>query len=85
MADLDSTACSPSPQIDTTEPLRIANEAARSCVPLLFRFSSIRRHSRSRKRTLLDGREVLRGAAYERRRRQVLQRDEFRCVALRVL
>ena len=26
-----------------------------------------------------DGREVLRGAAYERRRRQVLKRDGYRC------
>jgi hypothetical protein len=38
MADLDSTACSPSPQIDTTETLRIANEAARSCVRFCFDF-----------------------------------------------
>lgn len=35
---------------------------------------------RSRARILSDGREICTGAAYERRRRQVLQRDGFRCV-----
>ena len=79
MASSDITA-SPSSEIDTVETRRIANEAARSCVPLLFRFPSIRRHSRSRTRTLPDGREVLRGAAYERRRHEVLERDDYTCV-----
>jgi hypothetical protein len=80
MADSDSTACSPSPQI--AETLSIGEQAAHDYAPFLFHlFPCLRRSARSRTRVLADGREVLRGAAYERRRRQVLERDEFRCVA----
>jgi 5-methylcytosine-specific restriction endonuclease McrA len=61
--------------------------AETNLIALLFRGQSLRRktritsHSRSRTRTLPDGREILSGYRYEIRRRQVLQRDEFRCVA----
>jgi 5-methylcytosine-specific restriction endonuclease McrA len=61
--------------------------AETNLIALLFQGQSLRRktritsHSRSRTRTLPDGREILSGYRYELRRRQVLQRDEFRCVA----
>ena len=35
---------------------------------------------RSRTRVLADGREICRGAAYERRRQQILKRDGRLCV-----
>jgi len=57
-----------------------------SLIALLFRPQTIHRktrllnRSRSRIRTLSDGREIRHGAAYERRRREVLKRDGYRCV-----
>ena len=60
--------------------------AETNLIALLFRGQSLRRkritsHSRSLARTLPDGREILSGYRYKLRRRLVLQRDEFRCVA----
>ena len=48
MADSDSTACSPSSQINIEETISIADEAIR---PILFLFPRIRRTSRSRRGT----------------------------------
>jgi 5-methylcytosine-specific restriction endonuclease McrA len=54
-------------------------------VALLFRAQSLhrkpthRRSARSRKRTTLDEREILSGYQYEKRRREVLKRDGYRC------
>src|SRR5579872_895104 len=39
-----------------------------------------RERKRSRIRVLPDGREVRRGYQYEKRRREVLKRDEYACV-----
>ncbi|MGE5057235.1 MAG: HNH endonuclease signature motif containing protein [Acidobacteriota bacterium] len=75
MADSDSTA---SPQIDISETLRIGEEVARE---IGFLFPRIKKYSRSRTRVMPDGREILRGAAYERRRREVLRRDDYRCAS----
>jgi 5-methylcytosine-specific restriction endonuclease McrA len=61
--------------------------AETNLIALLFQGQSPRRktritsHSRSRSRTLPDGREILAGYRYELRRRQVLQRDGFCCVS----
>jgi 5-methylcytosine-specific restriction endonuclease McrA len=57
-----------------------------SLIALLFRAQTIHRktklanRSRSRKRTVRDGREILSGYQYELRRREVLKRDGYRCV-----
>jgi hypothetical protein len=48
MADSDSTACSPSPQIDTAETLLIGEQVARECAPILFLFPGIRRKAKTR-------------------------------------
>jgi 5-methylcytosine-specific restriction endonuclease McrA len=61
--------------------------AETNLISLLFRGQSLRRktritsHSRSRARTLPDGREILSGYRYQLRRRQVLQRDAYCCVS----
>ncbi len=52
--------------------------APNSLIQLFFR-SQLPRRQKSRVRVLPDGRKVLRGAAYQRRRRQVLERDGGRC------
>ncbi len=51
-----------------------------SLLRLLFGSQRHRKSPRSRIRTTPDGREILRGAAYERRRKKVLERDGGRCV-----
>jgi 5-methylcytosine-specific restriction endonuclease McrA len=61
--------------------------AETNLIALLFQGQSLRRktritsHSRSRARTLPDGREILSGYRYELRRRQILQRDAYCCVS----
>ena len=61
--------------------------AETNLIALLFQGQSLRRktritsHSRSRARSMPDGREILSGYRYEVRRRQVLQRDGFCCVS----
>jgi 5-methylcytosine-specific restriction endonuclease McrA len=50
-------------------------------IGLLFGAQSLpRRSARSRMRTTPDEREILSGYRYEQRRREILRRDDFRCV-----
>lgn len=42
-------------------------------------YSSLRSNRKSRVRILRDGREILGGYAYDRRRLDVLRRDRFNC------
>jgi 5-methylcytosine-specific restriction endonuclease McrA len=59
--------------------------AETNLVALLFQGQSLRRktritsHSRSRTRTMPDGREILSGYRYEQRRREVLKLDGYCC------
>jgi 5-methylcytosine-specific restriction endonuclease McrA len=77
--------CSDRTQPMTTRKVRFPM-AQINLVRLLFQSQfpckkKFRNHSRSRARVLGDGREILSGAAYERRRREVLKRDDYRCVS----